>query len=294
MTPSAPLSHVNYKVVHNIIRMLIHGFCMNGEIICFEVPIWDAFEVSFDHFFFSLCKFVKSVGENGTPVWKVPVHLKASVLNSGSCLLPATSASSETLLCGEGLKTGKGVYCKACACPECVCACRGTYLHTHVPPGGQLMGMFMGKDSGRLVLLLLGTKRSSTNFSFARSTTSHQRRKTPMSPLLCGGFAKAASCLRSSLQQHPAWEHRDSGNYRWAGCCALLCAQIREPGHWCVRSHSLAWSCCTCLRVWAVSVRNRLHLLPYKSFSPSKKRSQRRQWCWRKRNSASVVQFKMP
>lgn len=65
MTPSAPLSHVNYKVVHNIIRMLIHGFCMNGEIICFEVPIWDAFEVSFDHFFFSLCKFVKSVGEMG-------------------------------------------------------------------------------------------------------------------------------------------------------------------------------------------------------------------------------------
>lgn len=128
MTPSAPLSHVNYKVVHNIIRMLIHGFCMNGEIICFEVPIWDAFEVSFDHFFFSLCKFVKSVGENGTPVWKVPVHLKASVLNSGSCLLPATSASSETLLCGEGLKTGKGVSCKACACPECAEA--RTFTHT--------------------------------------------------------------------------------------------------------------------------------------------------------------------
>lgn len=62
MAPSAPLSHVNYKVVHNIIRMLIHGFCMNEETVCFEVPVRDTFEVSIDHCFFFLRKFAKSLG----------------------------------------------------------------------------------------------------------------------------------------------------------------------------------------------------------------------------------------
>lgn len=151
--------------------------------------------------------------------------------------------------CGKGLKIGKGVYCSACVCPECVCACLGTHLHTHMPPGGQFMGMFMGKESGRLVLVLLGTKKNLTNFSFARNTTSSQRRKTPASPLLRDGFAKAASCQRSSLQQHPAREHRDSGNYRCAGCWPLLCpqSQLWEPGCWCVWSCSLAWSARTVL-----------------------------------------------
>ena len=47
---------------------------------------------------FFFWKFAKSVGENGTSVWEVPVHLKASVLNLALCLLPAKAAASEILL----------------------------------------------------------------------------------------------------------------------------------------------------------------------------------------------------
>lgn len=161
-----------------------------------------------------------------------------------------------------------------------------------MPPGGQSMGMFTGKESGRLVLILLRTKRGFTDFCFAGNTASNQWRKTPASPMLPDGLAKAASCQGSSLQQHPTWEHRDSGNYRCAGCCPLLCpqGQLWEPGCWSVCRPCvvcLSCPCSTCLGACAVSLRSRLALQKLFAF---KKRCQRRQWGWRKRNSTSVVQ----
>lgn len=229
---------------------------MEKQYVCkylYEIHLKSALTFSF----FFLCKFAKSVGENGTPVWEVPVHLKASVLNSGSCLLPATAASSETLLLWWRFENWKrSLLLGLCVCPER--ACRGTYLHTHTPPGGQFMGMFVWEW---LDLVLLGTKRSFTNYSFARNTTSSQWRKTPVSPLLCGGFAIPAICQGSSLQQQPAWEHRDSGNYRCAGCCPLLCHRGPGAGLGAGVCGAVAWSSlpelflCTCQRACAVSVR---------------------------------------
>lgn len=53
-------------------------------------------------FFFR--KLAKSVGKNGTSVWEVPVQLKAVVLNSALCLLPANAVHQQSCSWAEALK----------------------------------------------------------------------------------------------------------------------------------------------------------------------------------------------
>lgn len=233
MAPSAPLSHVNYKVVHNIIRMLIHGFCMNGKTVYFEVHIWDTFEVSL----FSFVNLLNLLVKNGTPVCEVPVHLKASVLNSGSCLLPATAASSESLFLWRRFENWKRSLLLGLCVPR-VCMLRHIPSHTHASRWS-VHGHVYGKGVWQVGFGFAWHQENLHRFFFCKE---HHFPSVKENPCITHTTRwPCQSSEQSKVQLSAAWEHRECGSH---SCAALLCpqGQLWEPGLCSVCSHSLAWS----------------------------------------------------
>lgn len=152
----------------------------------------------------------------------------------------------------------------------------------------------MGKEGGRFVLVLLGTMRSFTNFYFGKDTTADWWGRTFMLPLLCWWLCWSSKPPKAQPPVTPSsgacrlWLLKVS---RSLALCSAPRASCESLGAG-VGGSSLSWSAQTAHLPGIVC-----HTSEPTGFTsclkkalPPKRRCQRRQWCWRKRNSTSLVQ----